>query len=395
MSKRSNCCLSGLALLAGVLVQCGPEGDATAAGDQGWKLAENGLEYRVLNPGRAEPPPRWDDKVQVNYTIRLLSGEDLLSSPAGSPEVRIVGQWFSGFDKALHMMPPGAHYEFKVPVPLTRVGPRGGVYGIPPGKPLYLDLELVDVTLIRRFRRLRPERTVDVGDGIQYEVLKEGHGEPPRAVDSVAYQLMHWSEDGLIIQCTYWNDDLRRTRVGREPVPGLRRILPLMKQNSLWLIKLPAGQNLAPGVKPPPQLHGDKASYMLVEIRRILRPLPVPEFVLPADDVLQRTASGLRYQVVVAGDGERPKPGQSVRMHYAGWLTDGKLFDASYRKGRPATMALDDVIPGLREGLQLMQRGATYRFVIPAELAYGEEGMSPVIGANETLVFYVELRAVK
>ena len=104
---------------------------------------------------------------------------------------------------------------------------------------------------------------------------------------------------------------------------------------------------------------------MLVEIKRIARALPVPEFVLPSDDDLQRTASGLQYQVVVPGDGERPQPGQRVRVHYAGWLTNGELFESSYRNGRPSGMALSDVIAGWQEGLQLMRRGATYRFVLP------------------------------
>lgn len=388
---------SGLALLIAIAVQCGAEGDAagSTAGQDGWLSAGNGLDYRVLRGGRGGNPPRYDDKVWVNYTIRLLSGEKLLASPPDKPEAKIVGRWFNGFEKALRMMSPGAHYEFKMPAALGRVGRAGGVYGIPPGKSLHLDLELVEVTRIPPFRPLRPKYKVDYEHGIQYEVVKEGHGEPAQLQDTVAYHLIHWSEDGQIIQCTYWNEQPRNYQLARERVPGLRLMLPMMKPGSRWFLKLPAGQNLAPGETPPPQLQGDEPSYMLVDVRRVVRALPVPDFVMPSADGLQQTGSGLQYQIVKQGDGARPRLDQSIVVHYAGWLTDGVLFDSSFRKGQPSKMALSGVIPGWQEGLTLMNAGAIYRFVIPPELAYGEAGRPPVIGPNETLVFFVELRAIE
>ena len=102
------------------------------------------------------------------------------------------------------------------------------------------------------------------------------------------------------------------------------------------------------------------------------------------------TASGLQYEVLRAGDGERPTPESIVRVHYRGTLIDGTEFDSSYGRGEPAEFPLDGVIAGFGEALQLMPVGSQWRIVIPAEIAYGPGGSGP-IGPNSTLIFEIEL----
>jgi FKBP-type peptidyl-prolyl cis-trans isomerase FkpA len=102
------------------------------------------------------------------------------------------------------------------------------------------------------------------------------------------------------------------------------------------------------------------------------------------------TASGLQYEVMKAAEGAKPKATDTVTVHYKGTLITGKEFDSSYSRGEPASFPLNGVIPGWTEGLQLMNVGSKYKFMIPSQLAYGENG-PPSIGANQTLIFEVEL----
>ena len=102
------------------------------------------------------------------------------------------------------------------------------------------------------------------------------------------------------------------------------------------------------------------------------------------------TASGLQYQMVEQGMGRSPGPTDQVTVHYRGKLIEGREFDSSHKRGKPATFPLNGVIKGWTEGLQLMKEGGKAKLFIPPELAYGSRG--PL--AHQTLIFDVELMAV-
>lgn len=105
---------------------------------------------------------------------------------------------------------------------------------------------------------------------------------------------------------------------------------------------------------------------------------------------VKTTASGLQYEVLREGKGRQPTTTDTIKVHYKGTLIDGTQFDSSYDRGAPADFGVSGVIPGFGEGLQLMKEGAQYRFTIPSNIAYGEQGPA-TIGPNQTLVFEVEL----
>jgi len=105
--------------------------------------------------------------------------------------------------------------------------------------------------------------------------------------------------------------------------------------------------------------------------------------------------SGLQYRILKAGDGRKPTDADVVECHYRGTLIDGKEFDSSYTRGKPATFSVKGVIPGWTEALKLMPVGSKWQLFIPPQLAYGERGAGRKIGPNETIVFEVELLAVK
>lgn len=107
------------------------------------------------------------------------------------------------------------------------------------------------------------------------------------------------------------------------------------------------------------------------------------------------TASGLQYKQLVTGDGAKPTTSDRVKVHYHGTLIDGTVFDSSYQRGEPIVFPVTGVIAGWIEGLQLMNVGSKFELTIPSNLAYGAHGSGPVIGADATLIFQVELLGIE
>jgi len=109
------------------------------------------------------------------------------------------------------------------------------------------------------------------------------------------------------------------------------------------------------------------------------------------------TASGLQIIDIEVGTGDSPQSGQTVEVHYTGWLADGTKFDSSLDRGQPFSFVLGAgrVIAGWDEGVASMKVGGKRRLIIPPELGYGESGYPPVIPANAELTFDVELLAIR
>ena len=110
---------------------------------------------------------------------------------------------------------------------------------------------------------------------------------------------------------------------------------------------------------------------------------------------VKTTASGLQYEVLTEGTGEKPKATDTVEVHYRGTLLNGEEFDSSYKRNSTTSFPLNGVIAGWTEGLQLMPVGSKYRFYIPSNLAYGDRGAGAKIPGGATLIFDVELVSIK
>ncbi len=104
--------------------------------------------------------------------------------------------------------------------------------------------------------------------------------------------------------------------------------------------------------------------------------------------------SGLQYEVIKAGEGLAPTLDERVVVNYRGFLLNGQEFDSSFKRGSSATLPLNAVIPGLAEALMQMKEGARWKLYIPPHLGYGEKGVPPTVGPNETLIFDLELVAI-
>lgn len=107
------------------------------------------------------------------------------------------------------------------------------------------------------------------------------------------------------------------------------------------------------------------------------------------------TESGLQYKILASGDGKQPKETDTVTTHYKGTLIDGREFDSSYKRDKPASFPVKGVIKGWTEALQLMHVGDKWQLFVPSELAYGETKRSELIEANSTLIFEIELLGIK
>ena len=114
-------------------------------------------------------------------------------------------------------------------------------------------------------------------------------------------------------------------------------------------------------------------------------------YILDKGIELQATESGLYYQMIEEGTGKNAEWADWVKVNYKGYTLDGKVFDSSYKKGRPIEFYIGNMIAGWNEGLQLMKPGGKAFFVVPSGLAYGEKGFAKIIPPNTTLAFEVEL----
>jgi FKBP-type peptidyl-prolyl cis-trans isomerase len=207
--------------------------------------------------------------------------------------------------------------------------------------------------------------------GLASKVLAPGSGsEHPVPTDKVKVHYTGWTTDGKM-----FDSSVARGRPAVFPldkvISGWTEGVGLMvvgEKRRLWI-----PDQLAYAGRP------DRPQGMLVfdvELLDILRVPPVPPDVAAPPADAGKTASGLASKVLFPGTGSRhPSRGSTVRVHYTGWTTDGKMFDSSYTTGTSAVFKLEQVIPGWTEGVQLMTEGETRRFWIPEKLAYqGEKG---------------------
>jgi FKBP-type peptidyl-prolyl cis-trans isomerase len=202
--------------------------------------------------------------------------------------------------------------------------------------------------------------------GLASKVLTPGTGsEHPLATDQVKVHYTGWKTDGSM-----FDSSVARGRPAVFPltrvIAGWTEGVQLMVVGEKRRFWIPA--KLAYEGKP------DKPQGMLVfdvELLDIVRVPPVPPDVAAPPADAQKSVSGLAWKVLKPGTGTRtPKPTSTVRVHYTGWTTDGKMFDSSLAKGTASTFELTRVIAGWSEGLQLMTEGESRRFWVPSRQAY-------------------------
>ncbi len=355
------------------------------------QTTESGLKYSVLQPGNGKEFPAFGDKVRVHYSGWLEDGTMFDSSyNRNEPSEFGIGQVIEGWNEGLALMSPGAKFKLTIPYSLG-YGEAGQPPTIPAKATLIFEVELIAIVAkAMPWVEWSDEReTVELSDGISYQILAQGEGIIASKADLVNWDFARFDPDHKVSIAS----SMIGAQVGPPANPGipfLTKIMAVLKPGSHLLIRVPKAMDIRPRGNPT-----DTPAMSTWQIKlNSAQTFEVPTFSMPTDEELTTTASGLKYQVLREGKGDKPTNTSQCTVHYSGWLTDGTGFDSSYERKSPASFGVTQVISGWTEGLKLMSPGAKYKFVIPGNLAYGERGSGAKIGPNATLVFVVELLAV-
>jgi peptidylprolyl isomerase len=235
-----------------------------------------------------------------------------------------------------------------------------------------------------------PADAQKTASGLASKVLRPGTGTThPHAWDEVTVNYTGWTTDGKMFDTSAARGEAATFGLG-DVIKGWTEGLQSMvvgESRRFWIpAKLAYGESPRPGA-PAGMLVFD---VELLDIVPGKRPIEAPSDVAAPPSNATRTASGLAYLNLTKGSGKQhPHPRDRVRVHYSGWTTNGKLFDSSVARGEPTEFALNSVIKGWTQGVQLMVVGDKTRFWIPGELAYGNSSRPGV--PSGMLVFDIEL----
>jgi FKBP-type peptidyl-prolyl cis-trans isomerase len=346
----------------------------------------SGLATKVLAAGTGTDHPGQNDSVKVDYTGWTTDGKMFDSSVAprqpgrkAEPITLSLGHVIPGWTEGVQLMVVGEKRRLWIPEGLA----YKGKFGAPPGM-LVFDITLLDFTP-------GPKPPADVAaapadaektkDGLASEVTQKGTGTAhPQANDGVRVNYSIWQPDGKLL-------DESKDKPALRPVTGFSdgwaegiRQMVVGEKRTLWV---PAA--LAPHGRPgttPTDV------TMVVELLEILPgPKTPPDVKAPPKDATVEK-DGLATKVLTKGTGTvHPTRADGVTVNYAGWTTDGKMFDSSYARGEPATLEVGAAVPGWTEAMQLMVEGEKRRIWIPEKLAYNGRPGAPA----GMLVFEVEL----
>jgi len=234
-----------------------------------------------------------------------------------------------------------------------------------------------------------PKDAVKAGKGVVCKTLQPGTAkDKPQSQDKVTLRYTAWDTTGKMFDSTELRKQPRSGPLFRESA-GLEEAVKQMVVGEKSRCWIPGAQ-----LKKGPLTPEGTAVYdlELVSIEKQPAPPAVPKDVAAPPKNAKKTEKGVFYKVMKKGTGkEHPVAESTVKVHYTGWTTDGRMFDSSVTRGQPAEFSLGRVIPGWTDGLQTMVVGESTRFWIPEEMAYRGQPGKP----EGMLVFDIELLEIK
>jgi len=353
---------------------------------------DSGLQYLETTTGDGAAP-EVGDLITMHYTASLADGTELANTyTQGTPASTVWGpnRLLPGWEEGIGLMKAGGKATL-VLTPELAFGAQGSG-AIPPNAQIIIEMELLTVSAPPKPADVAADKLTTSETGLQYSDLVVGDGTEAVKGGSVSTSYLIW------VKTDTGNDYIDQSEsgmpvsfvVGRGDTvfPGWEEGVTGMKVGGKRLLIIPS--DLALGAQGSGLIPPNATLVMEIELVDASEPL-VATKVDEAD--YTTTESGLKYYDLVEGTGATPTTGQTVVVHYTGWLEDGTQFDSSVERGQPFsfTLGTGSVIAGWDEGVATMKVGGKRQLVIPASLGYGDSGAGSVIPPGATLIFEVEL----
>ena len=356
----------------------------------------SGLQYLEEIAGNGSAP-QVGDVISMHYVVSLPDGTELVNSYLNDqPSMTVWGRnlLLPGWEEGIGLMKAGGKAKFILPPDLA-FGSEG--YGVVPANTqIIIEMELLSVEPPPTPTAVSADQLKTMENGVKYFDLTLGDGAEAVVSTTVATEYTLWvkgeTEDVFIASSEGSQPITFVLGRGDTVFTGWEEGVKGMKVGGKRLLIIPP--ELALGDQSSGEIPANATLIMEIELTNVREPQKAT--VVDEKDYIT-TNSGLKYYDIQTGTGETPTTGQTVVVHYTGWLEDGTQFDSSYDRGEPLSFELGagSVISGWDEGLATMKVGGIRQLVIPPELAYGDTGAGSVIPAGATLIFEVELLEIK
>lgn len=365
-------------------------------------VSESGLKTKILKEGEGDRMPGSNDVITAHFTGWKANGEFVTTTvnQAQPAQFKLSDLKAKGWIEGVQLMKKGEKRRFWIPAELG-FGKEGEAPAGAPAGDLIFDFEVIDIREIPKPPRAAdapdnveaaPDDALKTESGIPYLVLETGEGEgSPQDGDIVAINFSVWDASGVAVGSNRQIGKPMSFNLEQSTVIGWVDLLKGMKKGEKVRAWIPEDKTFAQAGRNNPR--GTLTCDL--ELVSFKTPPPAPETpadvaAVPADAI--RLDSGLAYKVLKKGTGDKkPGPKDSVKVHYAGWTTDGNLFDNSIQRDELFEVNMrGGVIKGWLEGLKVMVEGEKTRFWIPADMAYGDTPVRPG-GPSGLLVFDIEL----
>lgn len=365
---------------------------------EGAETTASKLQFLELTPGEGATP-KAGDLLTLHFTATLPDGTEFANTrqQSGSPIqlIYLKDQILPGMDEGLGLMKAGGRAKMALPAELA-FGAEGYPGMVPANSQVLLEVELIRVSQPPTPPEITEADLTTTASGLKYAELAAGEGEAVTAGDVVRTNYTIWvqgAQDAEYIASSLEGEPLSFVQGAGDAVfPGWDEGMLGMKAGGKRLLIVPPA--LGMGETGGGGIPANAILLVQVELVEIQKQ---PKLSRAPESELTTTASGLKYADLVVGEGPAAESGQTVVVHYSGWLEDGTLFDSSVTSGQPFsfTLGAGNVIQGWDEGLVGMKAGGKRQLVIPAELGYGETGAGSTIPGGATLIFEVELIEIK